>query len=227
MAQTIHLPVRCYQAPTAVTFACEPSRTALLLVDCNGDQMPGCFGPVKRDCIAPVLQMARRIGIRPVYLFQSGYGTGGPMDVVRTLVEPTLRADDWQPTIPEYGPEIAPMAGEAILPKVHQDAFQGSHVDYYLRTWGIDTILVVGFYLECCVYQTCLGARLRNYRVILLRDCTSPPGASEDRRSVDPANPEGGWVRWVFLSMHEKLVGPTSTSAEFHAACAAADAKSP
>ena len=222
-SRQIVIPARRYTSPESATITCDPGRTALLLIDCDGHQRPKYFDEVKRQAIAPVLQIARRVGIRPVYLFQSAYGTGGPADVTRNLAGVKNLPNDWQPALPVYDPPIAPLPGEPQLPKCQYDGFNGSHADYYLRTWGIDTILAVGFSLECCVYQTCLGARCRNYHVILLRDCTSPPLASEDHASLAPANPEAGWVRWVFLRMYEKLIGATSTSAEFLAACSAAD----
>src|SRR5262249_6504569 len=61
----------------------------------------------------------------------------------------------------------------------------------------------------------CMGARHHNYRVILLRDCTTPPGSGEFADTLDTANPEGGWMRFVFLRQFETNIGYTSTSSEF------------
>lgn len=59
-------------------------------------------------------------------------------------------------------------------------------------------------------------------RVVLLRDCTRPPGTKEFIDTLDPDNPEGGWVRFVFLRIFETNRGYTSTLAELTAACRAA-----
>ena len=88
-----------------------------------------------------------------------------------------------------------------------------------VETGAIDTVIAAGFRLPCCLYQTCLGARMHNYRVILLRDCTCPPGSLESAETLDPMNPEGGWTRYVFLRWFETLVGYTATGREFVEAC--------
>lgn len=46
----------------------------------------------------------------------------------------------------------------------------------------------------------------------MLRDCTN---STEFPDTVDPSNPEGGWLRFVFLRMYETDIGYTSTSSEF------------
>jgi len=38
----------------------------------------------------------------------------------------------------------------------------------------------------------------------------------------DPANPEGGWMPYVFLRWFEELIGYTTTSESFLAACTSA-----
>jgi nicotinamidase-related amidase len=196
----------------------EAERTALLLVDCTSNQR-GVRLEVMREAIAPVLQAARRAGVRPVYLYESGHGTGGPGDVLRELAGVRPKSDDWREKLPEFDASVAPCPGEPVLAKWHYDGFLEGHVDYHLRSWGVDTIVAVGFRLPCCVFQTCLGARTRNYRVVLLRDCTCPPGSLESDETRDATNPESGWTRYVFLRWFETLVGFTADGGEFIEAC--------
>jgi nicotinamidase-related amidase len=206
------------QAEKHIVTNLQPDRTAFLLVDCTDNQR-GSRAEIIRTTISPALQAARRAGMRPIYLFESGHGTGGPADVLRDLAGATLRPGGWQPTQPIFDPSIAPRPDEPVLGKWHYDGFVEGHIDYYLRTWQIDTVIAVGFRLPCCLFQTCLGARTHNYRVILLRDCTCPPGALESVNTRDTSNPEGGWMRYAFIRWFEELVGFTSTSADFIAAC--------
>jgi hypothetical protein len=63
-----------------------------------------------------------------------------------------------------------------------------------------------------------LGARDRNYRVIMLRDCTTPPGVHEYADTRDATHPEAGWMRAVFVRQYETNIGFTSTATEFVAA---------
>ncbi len=199
----------------------QTERTAFLLVDCTDNQR-GVRLEVVRTAIGPALQAARAAGIRPVYLYESGHGTGGPADVLRELTGGQVLPGGWKAAQASFDPAIAPFPDEPVLGKWHSDGFAEGHVDYYLRTWSIDTVVAVGFRLPFCLFQTCLGARTRNYRVILLRDCTCPPGSIESAETRDAQNPEGGWTRYVFLRWFEQLTGCTSTSAEFLAACASA-----
>ena len=219
MCQII-LPVRKYEGERPPTLTLDLSRTALVLVDCDTAR-DEARQTVLRTAVAPVLRAAREARMRVVHLHQSAYGAGGPDDVTRRLLGHKVHTtpDDWRPTEPSYDPLIAPQPDEPDLPKCREDGFSGTHIDYYLRTWNVDSIVAVGFRLKCCLVQTCQGARRKNYRVVMLRDCTCPPGAGEYPDTLDAENPEGGWMRFVFLRMFETLIGYTATSADFIAAC--------
>ena len=229
MTQII-LPVRRYDFDPSMTLALDPSRTALLLVDVDGEHCEERQAVV-RDAIGPALEVARQMGLRVLYTHESAAGTGGPGDVTRDLIPPAELAPPgpthWKPKQPTYDPSVAPRPDEPELPKSRQDGFDGTRTDYYLKTWNVDTIIAVGFWLKCCLFLTCLGARWHNYRVILLRDCTCPPGLMEYPDTLDPDNAEGGWMRFVFVRMFETLVGYTSTSGQFIAACHDASSDAP
>lgn len=212
----IALPVR--QQDKTLTLSLETERTAFLLVDCTDNQR-GVRLEVVRTTIAPALRVARSAGLRPVYLYEAGHGTGGPGDVLREVAGTSLLPGGWKPSQPAFDPSIVPCPEEPVLEKWHYDGFAEGHIDYYLRTWNVDTVIAVGFRLPCCLFQTCLGARTHNYRVILLRDCTCPPGSIESADTQDTSNPEGGWTRYVFIRWFEHLVGYTATSADFISAC--------
>ena len=62
---------------------------------------------------------------------------------------------------------------------------------------------------------------LRNDRVVLPRDCADSPGAKAFPDTADPANPEGGWLRFAVLRIFETNEGYTSTAGEFVRACGA------
>jgi len=69
------------------------------------------------------------------------------------------------------------------------------------------------------MHYTCAEAMGLNYRLILLRDCSNPPGEIEMPDTLDDSLPEGGWVNAMMLRNFEHLIGYTTTSAEFVAAC--------
>jgi nicotinamidase-related amidase len=119
---------------------------------------------------------------------------------------------------------IAPRDTEPEFQKADRNGFRDTFADQYLKSWGIETLIAVGFSLRSCLYHTCIGALEHGYRVVMLRDCTSPPGTKEFSDTVDKSNPEGGWVRFVFLRIFETNEGYTSTSREFVQACQQATA---
>lgn len=200
--------------------AIQTASTAFVLVDCDGDGARD----VVVNRIAPSLEMARRLGMNVFFFHEDAYGLGGPRDITRELLgtrfgrdlpQSVLERPQWRSVRPAYHPSIAPLESEADFPKDSKDGFQTTNVDYYLKSWGIETIIAVGFSLRSCLYHTCMGARHNNYRVIMLRDCTTPPGQGEFPDTIDPANPEGGWMRFAFIRQFETNIGYTSTSEEF------------
>jgi nicotinamidase-related amidase len=219
----LRLPVRFYNGPADVTIDLDPAATALMIVDCDGE-FDRRRGAVIEEHIAPALAAARRIGMKVFYFYEASYGIGGPRDIYHHLHaaagQGVLAPSGWKPAPRPYTPSIAPRPEEPEIPKDNRDGFTGVHADRFLKTWGIDTLIAAGFALASCLYHTCLGAKDRNYRVVLLRDCTCPPGVSEFPDTLDAGNPEGGWMRFAFLRLFEAKVGFTSTSREFIRACA-------
>ncbi|WP_019587826.1 isochorismatase family cysteine hydrolase [Deinococcus apachensis] len=206
------------------TLTLESSTVAFLLVDCDGDA-PGRYDQgVKTDVIAPALHAARSFGVRVVYLHNAPGGEGGPRNIHRELHglrhgRERLGSSSWKPLRPAYLPELTPRDDEAEFQKAHQNGFRDTALDPYLRSWGVETLVLVGFSLKSCVYHTAWAAQERNYRVVLLRDATCPPGAKEYADTRDMTLPEGGWTRHVILRLLETNVGYTATSADWiHAA---------
>jgi hypothetical protein len=161
--------------------------------------------------------------MKVIYFYEDAYGIGGTEDMTRELAatrfdghlpDSLLAPPQWRARRPTYPPVIEPRDDEPVFPKDSKDGFQTTNADYYLRTWGVDTLIAVGFALGSCLFHTCMGARHRNYRVIVLRDCTDPPGHGEFADTRDATNPEGGWMRFAFLRQIETNVGYTSTSGE-------------
>lgn len=221
---TLELPVRFYGGPDRA-IQLQVASTAFMLVDCDSGSEEVIGGR-----IAPALAAARRLGLRVFHFHEDAYGIGGPRDITRELIgvrngkelpRDLLDRPQWRSVRPAYHPSIAPLETEPDFPKESKDGFETTNADYYLKSWGIETIIATGFALRSCLYHTCMGARHRNYRVILLRDCTTPSGAGEFPDTLDPSNPEGGWMRFAFIRQFETNIGYTSTAAEFIVAAGA------
>ncbi|QHT62748.1 cysteine hydrolase [Paenibacillus lycopersici] len=202
----IRLCVRKYNADSDLQINIVPERTAFLLVDCDESSAEK---HVIENGICSALSIARESGMKIVYLFNAIYGVGGPNDVTTKIHGLDALENSWKPLIPKFNPSIQPLDDEAVIPKSHKDGFNGTVLDYYLKTWNIDTLITVGFHLKSCLFHTCIGARHHNYRVVMLRDCTN---SSEFPDTIDDHNPEGGWLRFIFLRIYETDIGYTSTS---------------
>ena len=74
---------------------------------------------------------------------------------------------------PEYLDCVKPRDDEPNFPKWIWSGFHDTFLDQYLRSCGIRTLFAVGYSRRACLHYTCAEAVGRNYRVILLRDCSN------------------------------------------------------
>ncbi len=194
--------------------------TAFMVVD--SDCGPG--NPWVEAGIAPALKAARHSGLHVLFIHNDFSLTDEPGSIKREL-----HGTRWgdaaaaqrphparTPHQPNYSVSIQPLAHEPDFPKQEWSGFHATHVDYHLRCYRIQTLIAVGFSQRACLYQTLAGAVEHNYRVVLLRDCTH---SAEYPDTVDESLPEGGWLRKIMFRNFEHIIGYTSTSAEFVAAC--------
>lgn len=198
-----------------------PSNSALLLVDCDGD-CGEAGNKVINENIAPALQTARSVGIRPIFIYGDGWLPDGAnsraAEYHRTRRGHPPHQEQWRPGNPAWAESIAPLDGEPLIGKKAQNAFVGTYLDIYLRTHNIDTLLLVGFSFKSCLFYTTIGAFERNYRAVFLRDGTDPPGTNEFADTVDANLSEGGWVRNILTRLIEDHLGYSSTCAQLIAA---------
>ncbi len=162
--------------------------------------------------------------MKVIYFHNAPGGEGGPENIHRELHGTRhdcerLDPSGWKPHSPIYSASIAPQAADPEFQKADRNGFRDTFADQYLKTWGINTLIAAGFSLRSCLYHTCIGALEHNYRVIMLRDCTCPPGTKEFQDTLDAGISEGGWVRFVLLRMFETNEGYTSTSGGLIDAC--------
>lgn len=221
----IELPVRFTgreeDQPEFITLRLAVDRTAFLLVDCNDDCGEDC-NRVIRTNIAPALQAARLVGIKGVFTYNEERIVGPasrPAEYHELRRGKLLRHQLLRSIQPGWADCIEPRSDEPTIPKRTQNAFVGTYLDTYLRSWKIETLMVVGFSFKSCLFYTMVGAFEREYRVVFLRDGTHPPGTNEFPDTVDPNLAEGGWVRLVMTRLIEDHLGYSSTCEELIRAC--------
>lgn len=181
-------------------FSFDPSSTAVVVVDMQNDfgSPGGMFDRAGLDIapiralvprIAAVLDAARAAGLPIVYTRQEhdpdladfgGVGAPhrikhGPLGVGRDVTAPDgspsriLVRDTWNTAIV---PDLMPQPGDVTVGKHRYSAFFETRLDAVLRGRGIDSLVFTGATTSICVESTVRDATFRDYRCLVLRDCT-------------------------------------------------------
>jgi ureidoacrylate peracid hydrolase len=208
-------------------FSFEPARTAVLVVDMQNDYGAdgGMFAtaglPIDgvKAVVAPIREVlgeARDAEMLVVYLTMqfepdlSNFGAhaapnrvkherfGVGNNTVSPNGEPSrvLIADTWNT---EILPELAPEPTDVVVAKHRYSGFFETELDEVLRQRGVDTLIVTGCTTSICVEATIRDAFYRDFRCLLLSDCTAEPlGNDQPRTNYDASllNVEAlfGWV---------------------------------
>ena len=190
------VPIGMQRGYTPAVVKLAKPQTALLLVDVYGRGysegepvpereplwFPGSFALVRsimRDSIAPCLQAAREAGLHIVYVNNSNPLVRADLSEFGAVLRRTHRLTDaerWltaQPAEFEFSSCVAPRPVEYVCPKLFYGGFEGTFTDILLRNLGVKNLVAVGFATNACLHTTLTEAMYRNYRVILLRDCTA------------------------------------------------------
>ena len=185
--------------PEPVSF--DTGRTAVMVIDMQNDfgSRGGMFdlagldvAPIGRlvQPISRLLEAARNAGLFIIYTRQehnadlSDAGSEDAphrikhkrMNVGRTVAAPdgsesrVLVRGTWNTAIV---PDLSPHPGDAVISKHRFSAFFETSLDSVLRARGIDTLIFTGATTSICVESTVRDATFRDYRCIVLRDCTT------------------------------------------------------
>lgn len=223
------------------------AETAFVIVDVYGaapqardDNGPGLEYMLDRawkivsERIAPSKAAAKRLGIPCVYVTNSaprielGRSEFGIQraDNVNATLDALFgeRCNDPLEYVPgdsryiQHAAVIAPEPDDYYVRKHVYSGFFETRLDGLLRNLGVRNLVFSGFTADICLLGTMIDALYRNYRVLLLRDCTQaleipevdgPAGAFTDRISL-----------WA-----ECHLGHTFTSDDWIAGCDSADSK--
>jgi ureidoacrylate peracid hydrolase len=209
----------------------ETARTALIVVDMQNDfgSKGGMFDDAGIDIsgiqkavgpTARVLAAARRAGIKIIYLKMAIRpdlsDAGAPEsrmrmthhNVGKTITAPDGREsrilirDTWNTDILD---ELAPEPGDTLIYKNRFSGFYQTNLDATLKRMGIRDLVVTGCTTSVCVDSTIRDAMFRDYRCVLLADCTAEPIGQNLPRSNHDAS----------LLVVRTLLGWTSTSDDF------------
>lgn len=164
--------------------------TALIIIDMQNDFLDsaGYFAhrglPVQnlRASIEPVRQL--RAALQPevnVMFTQQVYETDGsddlarvhrirPSGLSRSGVETPVVRGGWGAGII---PELQPHADDLVVVKRRFDAFYQTDLELLLRCKGVKTLVFAGVVADVCVETTLRSAYVRDFDVILARECVA------------------------------------------------------
>ena len=139
--------VKMPPAPALKPAAVDPKTTALMLFDfttqtCSQERRPRCAASMPK--MKKLLEDARARG----------------MFVVYSVALPNTGEKDMMP-------EIAPRAGEPILPPLGPDKFLNSDFEKMLKEKGVQTIILNGTAAQSTVLHTGGAAALRGFNVVV------------------------------------------------------------
>jgi ureidoacrylate peracid hydrolase len=177
--------------------------------------------------IRPAKDAAKKIGLPIIYLANSAPRIAlsksvwyQQMKKIQDIdIEEAFKEDCVDPKEYMYGDSnqlkyskiIAPEEGDYFIRKHFYSGFYETRLEGLLKNLGIKNLIAVGFAADICLFCTLIDALYRNYRVLLLRDCTL---------AVEFLDTEKDWgntkwaIRWL-----ETYVGNSTTSEEFIRAC--------
>jgi len=123
---------------------------------------------------AALLAEARRAGLLVVHV-KAEYGGANQSDVslfagADAAATACCLPGSWGA---EIVPEVAPLPGEAIEVKNRFSGFVDTGLEKLLRANNIRTLVVLGVATQCCVESTVRDAALRDFYVVVPRDCVA------------------------------------------------------
>jgi nicotinamidase-related amidase len=241
----LELPVRTYRpyppennpGHETGSLKLDPAHTAFLLVDVYLPPREVGLETLSRadyvakeqifhQNIAPALAAAREVGMPVVYVANSAprialelsaFGrqlAAAGTDFAREFAEEDVDPIEYHQGTPHslaYPDAIAPRPGDYYIRKHAYSGFYATRLEPLLRNLGVASLVVVGIRLDGCLGATLMDAHHRNFQSILLRDCTLACDTPDEQ-------PSRAFTKRMIL-WYETLIGPSSTSPEFVAAC--------
>ena len=169
-------------------FTLDARTSAFLVIDMQNDFLDpgGYFGQRGLDvgrlarAVNPIATLREALpgGMRTVFTVQV-YEPDGSDDLQRVpRLKParlTRSVGDVPAVRGSWGaqivPALAPRPQDVLVTKRRFDAFHQTDLELLLRCWGVKTIVFAGVVADVCVETTLRAAYVRDFDVVLARDC--------------------------------------------------------
>ncbi len=68
--------------------------------------------------------------------------------------------------------EVIPQPGDVVIPKYKYSGFVSTYLDQYLRSRGVNTLIITGIATNVCVESTARDGFMREYHIVIPSDLT-------------------------------------------------------
>jgi len=192
------------------------ARAGLVMFDTlNGYLHPG--DPAKQKFLAErnilpnmqrLLAGARKVGMTAFYAC-GAHAADGSDSVARltdTDMELKPKTAGEKPFFPrfhkgstdaEIAPEIAPAAGDVVVPKHRWNAFYQTDLELHFRVRGIETMIIAGGSTDVGIASTVFAARDMDLGIVVIRDCCYSARGNNNEFFLDRVFPRMGRVMTV------------------------------
>ena len=184
----------------------EPASSAVIVIDMQNDfcAKGGYFDQTGADIssidriverLLKFINSARNAGLLVLFV-RSQYD---PIYLSRTQIErrrrvgwdiPLCRKDTWG--IEFY--RVQPLPGDPIITKHRFDAFYGTDLEIILNSTGKRNLLFTGVATNVCVETSLRSAFIRDFEVILLRDCAAARNSRAHEATLETVQQHFGIV---------------------------------
>jgi len=94
----------------------------------------------------------------------------------------------------EIAAEVAPIAGDVVVPKHRWNSFYQTDLDLHFRVRGIETMIIAGGSTDVGIASTVFAARDMDYGIVVIRDCCYSARGNNNEFFLDRVFPRMGRV---------------------------------
>lgn len=94
----------------------------------------------------------------------------------------------------EIAAEVAPIAGDVVVPKHRWNSFYQTDLDLHFRVRGIETMIIAGGSTDVGIASTVFAARDMDYGIVVIRDCCYSARGNNNELFLDRVFPRMGRV---------------------------------
>ena len=97
----------------------------------------------------------------------------------------------------EIAPEVAPAAGDVVVPKHRWNSFFQTDLDLHFRVRGIETMIICGGSTDVGIASTVYAARDMDYGIVVIGDCCYSARGNNNQFFMERVFPRMGRVMTV------------------------------